>query len=414
MQHSLAGARGFAALIDRLEKLIRLAMFKKNRTSPKLTPMDRPPGGSPHAGRGAGARSTSAHSAFWLMTRRVTVLAAAVDVVLLVFFLAVHSPLLAWLNIASIAMYAMAYALLSRRKNFPALVLIWTEVLAHAAIGTMLVGWDSGFNYYLLMFIPAIVVSTSGRRMIVPLLLLFAAYLGLHGAAQHFGALAPMGSRALQVLNVFNVSIFFCMASYTARFYYTLVRKTEGKLRELATRDTLTGLANRRHLLEVAQQEMARAMRTGQTLSVVLADIDDFKRINDGHGHDAGDQVLIHASALFRDTCRAQDTVARWGGEEFLFLLPATNPPAAREFAERLRAKTAATQLEHAEALFTFSISLGVATLAEAESLESAISRADGALYRSKDDGRDRVTVADHSVMADTVNPVPDDQVLPA
>lgn len=258
----------------------------------------------------------------------------------------------------------------------------------------MLVGWDSGFNYYLLMFIPAIVVSSSGLRMYVPLALLFVAYLGLHWAAQHFGAQAPLGDTALLFLNVFNVSIFFCMASYTARFYYTLVRKTEAKLRELATRDTLTGLANRRHLLDVAQQEIARANDAGQSVSVVLADIDDFKRINDGHGHDAGDQVLIHSSRLFLELCRPQDTVARWGGEEFLFLLPATDEFSAHEFAERVRARVATTQVHHGDASFAVSISMGVATLADSETLESAIGRADGALYRSKMEGRDRVTVA--------------------
>jgi diguanylate cyclase len=383
-----------------------------NRTSQQPTPTEQHPDEIPRARHAGGERGTSAHSAFWLMTRRVTVLAATVDVALLGFFLAVHSPLLAWLNVASIAMYAMAYALLTRRRNFAALVLIWTEVLAHAAIGTMLVGWDSGFNYYLLMFIPAIVVSGSGRRMYVPLALLFAAYLGLHWAAQLFGSLTPLGDAPLLALNVFNVSIFFCMASYTARFYYTLVRKTEAKLRELATRDTLTGLANRRHLLDVARHEIALAVRTGQPLSVVLADIDDFKRINDGHGHDAGDQVLIHASGLFRDICRAQDTVARWGGEEFLFLLPATNEPGAHEFAERVRARVSATQAGHAGEFFTFSISMGVATLAGGESLESAIGRADDALYRSKSDGRDRVTVARQPMFGDVANSISAAQAL--
>ena len=328
------------------------------------------------------------------MTRRVTILAAAVDAALLVFFLAVGSPLLAWLNVVSIVMYVTAYVLIRRRKNIPALVLIWTEVLAHAAIGTMLVGWDSGFNYYMLMFIPAIVVSSSGVRMVVPLALLFVAYLSLHWSAQHFGAQAPLSNTALLFLNVFNVSIFFCMAGYTARFYYTLVRRTEAKLRELATRDTLTGLANRRHLLDVAQQEIARAAQAGQPVSVVVGDIDDFKRINDGHGHDAGDQVLIHASRLFREICRPNDTVARWGGEEFLFLLPATDESGAREFAERVRAQIAATRVEHAGVFFSLSISMGVATLTDSESPDGAIVRADGALYRSKTEGRDRVTVA--------------------
>jgi diguanylate cyclase (GGDEF)-like protein len=341
------------------------------------------------------------HSAFWITVRRVTVLAAMVDVTFLIFFLIVGSPLLAWLNIGSIALYATAYLLLTRRQNLAALLLIWLEVVAHAAIGTLLVGWDSGFHYYLLMFIPAIVVSGSRRTVMVLLTTLFALYMGLHESAHLVGPMAPLGDTPLLLLNVFNVFIFFSMAGYTTHFYSKLVRKSEHKLRELATHDTLTGLSNRRHLLDIARQEIARAIRTGQALSVVLADIADFQRINDGFGHDAGDQVLVHAGELLRATCRAHDTVARWGGEEFLFLLPSTDQKAAIEFAERLRQRVRASQVVHGDELFLYSLSIGVATLAEGESLERAIGRADRALYRSKSEGRDRVTGADHPLFDD-------------
>ena len=352
-------------------------------------------------------RLISTHSAFWVMTRRVTILAACVDVAFLVFFLAVDSPLLAWLNVVSIGMYAAAYGLLVRRRNSPALLLIWTEVVAHAAIGTMLVGWDSGFHYYLLMFIPAIVVSGGWRRVMAPLIVLFFSYLGLHAAAHAVGALAPLGESALQILNVFNVSIFFAMASYTARFYYGLVRKSERKLRELATREALTGLSNRRHLMDLALPEIARARHASETLSLVLADIDDFKQINDGHGHEAGDLVLTRASRLFREACRTQDIIARWGGEEFLFLLPNTEPDDAVDFAERVRAGIADMLIDHAGETIAFTLSMGVAILATGEDLDDAIGRADNALYRSKTDGRNRVTLApltraDTSPLTDT------------
>jgi len=328
------------------------------------------------------------------MTRRVTVLAASVDAAFLVFFLAVDSPLLAWLNVVSIAMYVAAYALLMRRRNFPALLLIWTEVVGHAAIGTLLVGWDSGFHYYLLMFIPAIVVSGSLRRVALPLIVLLVAYMGLHEAAHVVGTLAPMRDTALQILNLFNVSIFFAMASYTARFYYELVRKSERKLRDLATLDALTGLSNRRHLIELALPEIARARDAAQPVSLVLADIDDFKHINDSCGHEAGDLVLIRASGLFREACRGQDIIARWGGEEFLFLLPDTGTDDALQFAERVRARIADMTVDHDGRTIDFTLSLGVALLAAGEALESAIGRADHALYQSKTEGRNRVTLA--------------------
>ena len=329
------------------------------------------------------------------MTRRVTVMAACVDLAFLFLFLAFDAPLLAWLHLVSISMYATAYWLLGRRVNGPAVVLIWIEVLGHAAIGTLLIGWDSGFHYYLLMFIPAIVVS-AGTRLVPYLLLvlLFVFYTGLHALSLHLGALAPLDARALLVVHGFNVAVVFAMAAYTARFYYATVRRAENRLAEQAATDPLTGLSNRRNLLTLAEQVQAQAQRSNQPTALVIADIDHFKRINDQLGHDAGDQVLVHIGLLLSRTCRAQDIVARWGGEEFLILLPATNGEAALALAERIRQTVAAQPLVYAHASITPALSLGVAELEPGETLDSAIARADHALYQSKEDGRNRVTLA--------------------
>ena len=188
-----------------------------------------------------------AHKAFWVMVRRITVMAAGVDLAFVFLFLAFDSPVLAWLNVVSITMYAVAYWLLGRRTNGPAVLLIWIEVLGHAAIGTLLIGWDSGFHYYLLMFIPATVVS-AGTRLVPNLLLvlLFVFYTGLHAISQYLGALAPLDARALLVVHGFNVAVVFAMAAYTARFYYATVRRAESRLAEQAATDPLTGLSNRR------------------------------------------------------------------------------------------------------------------------------------------------------------------------
>ena len=339
-------------------------------------------------------RRTTAHSAFWMMVRRVTVLASCVDVGFFFFFLAAGSPILAWINVLSVAMYIVAYRLLGQRRNRPALMLIWAEVLGHAFIGTLLTGWDAGFNYYLLMFIPAIMVSGDWRSARLPLLVLFSAYLALHEVSRFTGPLEPLAPAALTALYIFNVSVFFAMASSTASFYYRMVRKTEGKLRDLATRDTLTGLFNRRHLMETAQQERTRSSRSGAPLSLVIADIDDFKQINDRLGHDAGDLVLRRVSAALRERCRSHDTVARWGGEEFLFLLPQTGGQAAADFAERVRADVGVLEIAAGVEPIRCTVSLGVAVVAVGESLEDAIGRADHALYRSKAEGRNRVKTA--------------------
>lgn len=346
---------------------------------------------------GANAASTKmAHKAFWVMTRRVTVTAAGVDLALLALFLYFDSPLLAWLNLVSISIYCCAYWLLTRRMNTPAIALIWIEVLGHAAIGTMLVGWDSGFHYYLLMFIPAIVVSGGSKvRPSVLLLLLFGFYVGLHTLSRALGPTAPLNNTGLWTVHGFNVAVVFAMAAYTARFYYSTVRRAEKKLAELAATDPLTGLSNRRNLLAMAEHVMAKAQRAGQPIALILADIDHFKAINDQHGHEAGDRVLVHTGALLSQTCRAQDIVARWGGEEFLMLLPATDAAAAWTVAERIRTTVTSQPLAPQEEAIEVTLSLGVAVVHANEPLASAIARADAALYRSKEEGRNRVTTAE-------------------
>ena len=334
-----------------------------------------------------------AHTAFWIMVRRVTLVAASVDMAFLLLFLALGSPFLAWINVASIGLYGCAYWCVTRRINTPAIILIWIEVLGHAAVGSMLVGWDSGFHYYLLMFIPAIVVSSrKGHYVLLGVLLAF--YLGLHWASREVGVLQPLSPLGLSIVHAFNVAIVFGMASYTARFYYATVRRAERKLVEAATRDPLTGLANRRHFLALASHEMARVGRTGEPLALIIADIDRFKSINDQHGHDMGDQVLRQVAATLVRVCREQDTVARWGGEEFLVLLPGASEAAAAATAERLRAAMVATDPADAGPPIAITLSFGVAVLGKDEDLSRAIARADGALYRSKQQGRDRVTVA--------------------
>ena len=174
-------------------------------------------------------------------------------------------------------------------------------------------------------------------------------------------------------------------------------KQLEARLAEQAMADPLTGLWNRRYLKGQAAKEMARARRGGTSLSLIIVDLDHFKRINDTHGHDVGDLVL----QSFADTARAQlregDILCRMGGEEFVILLPDTAPEQAMQVAERLRLAVSTTPVEVeteavAAARLTYTASLGVARVdPEETSLEPAIKRADEALYAAKNAGRNRV-----------------------
>jgi len=330
--------------------------------------------------------------AFWSMLRRMVILAACVDVLFFFLFHALDSPVLAWLNVLSVAMYGSAYVLLARHANLPALALIWLDVLGHAAIGTVLIGWDSGFHYYLLMFIPTIVVSSSPRRAFALITVLLAFYLGLDAISRALGPLTPLHPRGLVIVHWINIAIVFAMFTALGRFYVGMVGRAERRLHLLATRDPLTGLFNRRHFQAMADHVVAHSRRTDEPVALVIADIDHFKRINDRHGHDAGDKVLVSIAELLRHVCRGQDILARWGGEEFLVLLPDTNADGAAAAAQRIRQATEETAVRLESGEIRVTVSLGSTTLRAGESMNEAVARADGAMYRSKSSGRNRVS----------------------
>ena len=154
--------------------------------------------------------------------------------------------------------------------------------------------------------------------------------------------------------------------------------------------DSLTGLANRRAVEEILAAEISRAQRFSHQLAVVLLDLDHFKDINDSFGHAAGDVMLRAVSRLLTSLARQGDTVARWGGEEFVVVLPETDLAGAHRFAERLRR----TIESHAVGDMHTSASCGVATMLPEDSVEELLGAADQALYQAKSNGRNRTETA--------------------
>lgn len=160
----------------------------------------------------------------------------------------------------------------------------------------------------------------------------------------------------------------------------------------LARTDELTGLWNRRAFEELASAEVTRATRTGQPLSLAMADIDWFKALNDRLGHHAGDEVLKAVSRHLRKTLRRADLVCRWGGEEFLCLLPDNDAEATRQAMERVRQKLASEPPKVGEQAIFITMTIGIATLRG--DLDTAIREADAAMYEGKRSGRDQIVVA--------------------
>jgi len=168
------------------------------------------------------------------------------------------------------------------------------------------------------------------------------------------------------------------------------------RLQYQATHDSLTGLLNRAATLEALSLELERASRQGTPLSIVLADIDHFKQINDTHGHAVGDAVLCEAARRMKSSVRIYDSVGRYGGEEFLFILPGCDAASAVTQAERLRSAITDHPIELSRLTISFTLSMGLVVRLEGipDDLDPLIQEADAALYRAKLRGRDRVVLS--------------------
>jgi diguanylate cyclase (GGDEF)-like protein len=190
---------------------------------------------------------------------------------------------------------------------------------------------------------------------------------------------------------------------------YTLVLRAvtrqgrdTAELRRLLTRDHLTGAGNRAHFFEAADRQLARSVRDGGSTAVIVLDVDHFKRVNDDHGHAAGDTVLREVVRRCESALRPEDLLARLGGEEFVALMPGASLAAAVEAAERLRSALSREPVDLGGVSLAVTASFGCSAFdpAEPASVAGLLARADDALYRAKRAGRDRVMAAGDSLRA--------------
>lgn len=197
----------------------------------------------------------------------------------------------------------------------------------------------------------------------------------------------PLGFRAVEIGIVIEATLLALAVAYLVRQH----EKARHRAESLARTDPLTGLMNRRSFMEQGEGLWNSAQRHKRPLALVLFDLDYFKRINDQHGHAAGDKVLVEVANLIRRECRLGDLPARWGGEEFVVLLPEATLVQARRIAERLRQQFAVHRDWAAGLPIKVCASFGVVERTGEVSLEKLIEEADFWLYRAKREGRDRI-----------------------
>lgn len=188
--------------------------------------------------------------------------------------------------------------------------------------------------------------------------------------------------------------LFGVLACIYRRFMRT-VREAQASLVEMAIMDATSGLLNRRAGLQRAEEEISRQKRSGRPFSCLLLDLDHFKGINDTYGHLSGDEAITQFGSVLKGAVRKHDIVCRYGGEEFLVLLPDTDLPAAQITAEKIRRRIEEMQIAYQGRCFNITTSIGVTQLVAGEEVDALVSRADMALYQAKHQGRNQVCCAE-------------------
>ena len=201
---------------------------------------------------------------------------------------------------------------------------------------------------------------------------------------------------AMQPVILANIGVLTLCLTAFSHVYEITREQSERRLVKLAHSDVLTGLPNRAHLQSRFEYEQARHQRLNNPMSLVLLDLDYFKKVNDRHGHEAGDKALQHVARLLKQRLRKTDLAARLGGEEFCLLLPDTDGDQALLVAEKIRQQLAASPLTFGEHSITLTLSGGIACFGEQEGMElNALTRcADKKLYSAKSAGRNRIALA--------------------
>ena len=333
------------------------------------------------------------------------------------------TPILLTFTVLSVAWAGLTSAVHSVIRPGPGATRVGVTFLALDFIPIMAILWMTGAEASLLFFLPMAHVanqaSRGSRHVFVMGQIGTVFYLAMLGVRSATGHPVDWRTGLLKCVLIWSVCLYVALSTRSAdavrRRLSELFRLARGLVRELnektraleesrealhvqATRDAVTGLWNRSAILDVTERGLRRARHEGSPFAVVLADLDWFKDINDAYGHQAGDRALYETARRMQSLVRPHDAVGRWGGEEFLVVLPDCDLVEAAALAERLRTGLEAEEIRPAEAppvSLTSSFGVAAAEPGEALSAEALVRAADHALYRAKRRGRNRVEVAE-------------------
>lgn len=305
-------------------------------------------------------------------------------------------------NLVSITIYATLIYLLHKRHRFTLAVVGSTvEIVMHQVLAVLLLGWDYGFQYYLLL-IPVSALIGEYRNRVLPFLLSLVSYVALlllYGHTQlympHYiiPGMGPYLYAGNLLLAAIMLSAFTWIFYVKSREFESALLEVQEKLYTSATEDALTRLPNRRFVGDTITALANAAERSGDHFLLALIDIDDFKRINDTYGHEAGDRVLARVAQVMRGRLRKSDLIGRWGGEEFVVALPDTSVSSGMPVFELMRTAVEALRVEYNGSVISTTVTIGAVESGEGD-IDQLLKRADDALYEGKKGSKNCVVLA--------------------
>lgn len=334
--------------------------------------------------------------------------AAFIHLIITCVFLHYPVPVLSFYNtVITIAYTSLGFS--ATRSRYYKLIFYFSfpEIVFHSVFATILVGWNWGFMTYIislvaLTFYFTMTLDEFKRKMRYPFCASVAItiiYIVTNIACQHiepvYQEIAPSdfitAYYCFNSLIAFTICFVFSMLfSLDVKYAENQLVKENNTLDEIASRDPLTNLLNRRSMENHLNHVMEQARRTGEQFSIIMADIDDFKLVNDTYGHDFGDKVLIAVSKTILSEMRNGDYLCRWGGEEFLLLIHTTGDGSAKT-AERIRKSISELRIVNAEYEIGITMTFGISSYIPGFSMNKLIQLADENLYKGKKNGKNQV-----------------------
>ncbi len=317
-----------------------------------------------------------------------------------IFFIAVKLMPLSVLNFMSVLIYITLFVLIKNDKYALVTCLCCVEITINAYLSSMFLGWETGFYFYFFALVPLSFYCRFKKKQIKFIMCAWIVieFIFTYITSENLKALYSLDKYSLLFVFLLNAfSCFFVLVFlsyfYTKTIIYeaSMLSEKNQKLQVLANTDPLTGLLNRRSMMKKLDQVSESYESCEFDYSLILIDIDEFKKLNDRFGHKCGDIALVSISEAICNILRKDDVVCRWGGEEILILLPQTKIDAAEHVAEKLRRHIQRIELNFDGEICSMTITLGVCGTEGECSVSEMINRADMCMYKGKAAGKNCV-----------------------